>query len=371
VKRARKPKAIRNESRGTWVCFPVINGKRTTRKLGNLNELTQQQADARALEKLRSLSLQSTRMSPTVLQVVQQYRVEKMPKRHSTRRSYEVWLGKHIIPRWGEQFITELRPRLVELWLESLDLAPKSRGHIRGLLHKLWSFAMWSEMIPMQENPIRHVTVKGSSTRLRQPRSLTMEEFRRFVQRLEEPFRTIALVCVCFGLRISECLALKWADVNWLERTLSVERSIVRNRVDDVKTIYSARKMTIGEEMLKTLKTWRQTTEFSADGDWVFSSPDQIGRFPWSYDTVRHHVQDAGTGIERLGTHSMRHTYRSWLDAVGATISVQREMMRHSDIRTTMNVYGSIVTDEVLTAHRKVVSMALSDSKVIPPLASH
>src|ERR1700722_7990311 len=136
MKRARKLKAIRNEARGTWVCFPKVDGKRTTRKLGNLNELTQEQADARASDKLRSLNLQTERKSPTVLQVVQQYRLEKMPKRYSTSRSYEVWLRNHIIPKWGEQFITELRPRPVERWLESLELAPKSRGHVRGLLHK-------------------------------------------------------------------------------------------------------------------------------------------------------------------------------------------------------------------------------------------
>jgi hypothetical protein len=197
VKRARKLKAVRNEARGTWVCFPKINGKRTTRKLGNLNELSQEQADVRASDKLRSLNLQTERKSPTVSQVIQQYRIEKMPRRYSTSRSYEVWLGKHVVPKWGEQLITELRPRPVERWLESLDLAPKSRGHVRGLLHKLWSFAVWAEMIPMQENPISLVTVKGSSTRQRQPRSLTVQEFQRFVHRLEEPFRTIALVCVC------------------------------------------------------------------------------------------------------------------------------------------------------------------------------
>jgi len=70
-------------------------------------------------------------------------------------------------------------------------------------------------------------------------RSLTVEEFRMFVDRLEEPIHTIALVCVCFGLRISECLALKWRDVNWLSSKLAIERAIVRQRVGDVKTIYS------------------------------------------------------------------------------------------------------------------------------------
>jgi len=58
------------------------------------------------------------------------------------------------------------------------------------------------------------VTIKGATKRTKQPRSLTVEEFQKFVQHLEDPFRTIALICVCFGLRISECLALRWSDVD-------------------------------------------------------------------------------------------------------------------------------------------------------------
>jgi integrase len=61
----------------------------------------------------------------------------------------------------------------------------------------------------------------------------------------------------------------------------------------------------------------------------------------------------------KLGTHAFRHTYRSWLDAVGTPIAVQQKLMRHSDIRTTMNIYGDIVTDEMSQAHSKVVGLAL------------
>lgn len=39
-----------------------------------------------------------------------------------------------------------------------------------------------------------------------------------------------------------------------------------------------------------------------------------------------------------LSTHAFRHTHRSWLDAVGTPIAVQQKMMRHTDIRTTMNI---------------------------------
>jgi site-specific recombinase XerD len=59
-----------------------------------------------------------------------------------------------------------------------------------------------------------------------------------------------------------------------------------------------------------------------------------------------------------LGTHAFRHTYRSWLDAVGTTIAVQQKMMRHTDIRTTMNIYGDVVTDEMTTAGSKVARLA-------------
>ena len=68
---------------------------------------------------------------------------------------------------------------------------------------------MWAGHVPVERNPMELVTVRGATKRTRKPRSLTVEEFQRFIRHLEEPFRTLALVCLCFGLRISECLALK------------------------------------------------------------------------------------------------------------------------------------------------------------------
>jgi integrase len=75
--------------------------------------------------------------------------------------------------------------------------------HIRGLIHQLWKFAMWERDVLTQMNPMELVTVKGATKCLRKPHNLTEEEFRKFIVRLEEPVRTIALMCVSFGLRIS------------------------------------------------------------------------------------------------------------------------------------------------------------------------
>lgn len=364
MKRARKLRAVRNIARGTWVCFPVVNGKRTSRKLGLLSELTQQEADKRAEEMFRSLNLQEKRSVPTVSSIIVQYRLEKMPTRRDTRRAYEVWLKNYIIPRWGECLLSDVQARPVELWLTSLVLSSKSKVHIRGLLRILWEFAMWCGAIPVQRNPMELVTVKGATKRKKKPRSLASEEVQSFVRNLHEPFRTIALVCVCFGLRISEALALRWRDIDWLNQRLQVERGIVCQIVDDVKTPESERAMHIAPEMLEVFRNWKQASQFSTAEDWMFASPMQAGRLPWSYDQVWRVYQKAAknAGIGGLGTHVLRHTYRSLLDAVRTPIAVQQKLMRHVDIRTTMNTYGDVVTDEMAQAHGRVVRLLLPNA---------
>src|ERR1700674_1229311 len=108
------------------------------------------------------------------------------------------------------------------------------------------------------------------SKRQRQPHPLTWSALKTLLKQLDEPLRTTSCVCVCFGLRISECLALGWSDINWLEGKLSIQRCIVRQRVGDVKTSCSKKTMPIDSEMLRVLESWRARTQFSSDEDWVF-----------------------------------------------------------------------------------------------------
>ena len=344
------------------------NGKRRSKAVGTKQDLKSKSAAWSAAKPLRDaleeqqLVISSTPAPPTVCALVAQYRDERMPERFSTRYGYEAWLKNHVLPRWGECVITDLKPYEVEMWMRTLNLAPKSLLHIRGVLHQLWEFSMWKGFAPSQENPMKLVQVKGATKRQKKPRSLTIAEFHRFVARLEEPFKTLALVCLCFGLRISECLALKWSDVDWLNARLTVERGIVRQRVGPVKTEESERLIAIDNDVLEMLTRWRQASQFTADTDWIFASPCKHGADPWSYPNIWLKFQKAGTeaGIGKLGTHTMRHSYRSWMDAAQTPIAVQMKMMRHRDIRTTMNTYGDVVTDEMAQANSKVAGMAFS-----------
>jgi len=361
---------VYSKKRATWHLRWWEDGTRKSRQLGTIRELPTLEAATKVAAPFVRLLGKPT--VPLVRTLVEQFKVERMSTRFSTRTAGLSWLENHIVPKWGDSPITDLQPRPVEMWLRELErvsdgkgpqkLSAKSRVHIRGLLGQLWEYAMWRGDVATERNPMSLVKIKGASTEKRKPRSLTVEQFQKFADELTDPVRTIALTCVCFGLRISECLALKWGDVDWFAKELSVSRGIVRGRVGDLKTEGSKRKMSIAPEMLDALKIWRQTTQFSEQNDWVFASPAKIGREPVSYPWVWLSFQTAAekAGIGRFGTHSMRHSYRSWLDASGTPIAVQQKLMRHADIRTTMNTYGDVVTDELKTANSAVSKMAFS-----------
>jgi integrase len=247
-----------------------------------------------------------------------------------------------------------------------INVLPKLVGAERGKIKKPQSLitkrtAFWGGWV---RNPMSLVQNKGAMRKVRKARSLTAEQFHALLGELHEPFATMALLGVCLGLRISEVLALRWSDVDWLGSRLNVQRGIVNQRVEDVKTEGSARTFDLAPELLERLKSTKQRAVFSDAEDWIFASPIRLGRLPYSYTGVCCEIERAAgvAHIGHLGTHTFRHTYRSWLDAVGTPVAVQQKMMRHADIRTTMNIYGDVVTDEMSTAGTKVSRLAFQSN---------
>jgi hypothetical protein len=86
--------------------------------------------------------------------------------------------------------------------------------------------------------------------------------------------------------------------VDWLNSRLTVQRGIVRQHVDDVKTETSERVMIIDGELSAVLKAWKQTTQFADQKDWIFASPAQLGRLPWSADSVNNAYLKVSTEAE-------------------------------------------------------------------------
>lgn len=378
MKRARiqQGSIVLNKRSKTWHFLWCEGRSRRSKLIGSVKEYRTKLSAFRAAEPLRRAAEvqsetqareQEQQTNPlTVKSLIVEYKIEKMPQRASTRRGYESWLSNYILPKWGEVSLNDVQARPVELWLQSLPLSPKSRLHIRGLLRVLWDYAMWRGSVPTVRNPMELVSVRGATQRLRKPRNLSVEQFQSLLEQFSnnECFRTFVLLAVSFGLRISEVLGLKWKDVDWLGNTLNIERGVVKQIVDDVKTSHSARTMAIADELLDALKQWRQATQFSTPEDWIFASPAKLGRLPLSYTFVWETLSEAAikAGLGHVSSHTFRHTHRTWLDSVGTPVGVQQKLMRHSDIRTTMNIYGDALTADMREAHRKVVCLALSQA---------
>jgi integrase len=291
--------------------------------------------------------------------VIDRYIREAIPKRRVTQSRYRSWIKNHIKPQWANVPLAKVKPLAVEKWIESLSLAPKSRGHVRSMMHVLFNWAMRWELIPFQINPMNLVHIKGSSKREREPRTLTIEEFRQFIEHVSEPFRTMCIVTACLGLRVSETLGLKWGDFDWDDLRVRIQRSWVAGVEDDVKTLYSKKWMPVDEVLAALLLEHKARTAPHAKGtDWVFANPETRKPY-WPGRLQEHHLVPAGktAQIGRIGWHTFRHTYSTLLRSFGVDVKVQQELLRHADIRTTMNIYTQAVPQAMREAHGKVVEV--------------
>ena len=294
----------------------------------------------------------------TVGALIARYEQEELPSRYSTRASYKSYLDNYIRPRWGETPIASIRAMAFEDWLKRLTLAPKTRGHIRSLMSTLFKCAQRWEMV--EANPMQLVRVKNVSKRLERPSVLTAEEFHKLLPHIRDPYRTMVLIAGCLGLRASEIVGLQWRDFDFEKSTLLVQRGVVHGRVDDVKTEYSRDVVPIAPELTKELLAYRERSYPTKEG-WLFANPATEKPYP-QQEIQKKHIRSAAkaAGIQcKVGWKTFRHSYRSWLDETEAPVGVQRELMRHASIQTTMNVYGRAMTDSKRQAHSNVVQMVL------------
>lgn len=372
---------VYDRRRRSWHWYYYENGTRHSRRIGSRDEFPNKSSAQRAAMLFRESGLRGTMTARLtaprelkapaaqeqllVRNLVEQYRSEKMPKRASTRRGYNSYFSNYVLPRWGEHYLTELRARPVELWLKSITtLERKSKVHIRGVLSSIWRYAMWAELVPKQLNPMQDVDL-GEGEACEPHRVLTEQEFQSLLGQFADDlcFRTLLLVMMSFGLRISETLGLKWKDVDWLACSLRIVRGVVKQVEDKVKTKHSARTLVIADCLLTLLQGWKQQTQFPDPDNWVFASPAKLGRLPLSYTYVWTQLDRASVacGIGHISSHCFRHTYRSWLDREGTPVGVQQRLMRHADIRTTMNIYGDVFTDDMKMASEKIARRAFAD----------
>jgi integrase len=184
----------------------------------------------------------------------------------TTRKSYVTYLGNSS---WGGFLLEQVRTVGVEQWLRGLSLAPKTKVHLRNLLHMLYECAIRWELIG--HNPISRVRQGG--TRRAEPEVMSIPEFHALLSELKQgPYRVMVILAGCLGLSRSELTGLRWSDFNWEDAALSVQRGVVNNHIGNPKTQARRKPVPLAPELIRVLQEWRRQTPYAAETDWVFAS---------------------------------------------------------------------------------------------------
>ncbi|MFP5228730.1 MAG: tyrosine-type recombinase/integrase [Acidobacteriota bacterium] len=309
------------------------------------------------LLKLNSGTSSTTLQEPTLEAVMEIFTREEMPERVKSQQNYRLLMDRHIQPKWGSLSLSRIRPFEVEAWLKELNYSPETKRHIKSMLYRLFECGMKRGWLEAQRNPMSLVRVKGRS-RVVEKVVLTPDQMAIVRGNLEDPILLMSELACYLGLRICEVLGLMWEDFDPVAKTLSICRSAVDGYVADVKTEASRDVIPLSGEFISFILRWQQIAPLSAEG-WMF--PSIITGRPYHAGILlRRHLAPLASkvGVPRLGWHTFRHTFRSWLDAVGTAVGVQQKMMRHADVATTMNIYGKGMMDSKLDAHTKLLVYA-------------
>jgi hypothetical protein len=141
-----------DKRRRTWNYLWYESGKRRSKLIGTKQQFPTKASAWKEAERLK-VKPNERPSGETVQSVITRYEAERMPARLSTARTYRSFLKNHVIPQWGNTPIRDVQIRPVELWLRALPLAPKSKTHVRSLMHGLVEFAMWAGVLDIGRNP--------------------------------------------------------------------------------------------------------------------------------------------------------------------------------------------------------------------------
>lgn len=273
----------------------------------------------------------------------------------TTVERYRLDIEKRIIPAIGSIRLDRLQPLHIEALVQQArasGLSDRSVLHLYRVLHRALEMAVRWRLLA--SNPCDGVEPPRADTSSK-GRALEPEELSRLLDaaRGTSAYVPIVLAVAC-GLRRGEVLGLEWPDVDLNNATLTVRQAVVevggRFIVKAPKSETSRRTVPLPPLALEALREWReeQAKQRQSLGDqWQGGErvcTDRDGRplSPWALDwAYRQAAERAGIrGTYRF--HDLRHTYGSTLAGSGVPPHTTRELMGHSSVVTTMQLYAHV-----------------------------
>ena len=311
----------------------------------------------------------------------------------ATAANYELFTRRYIVPDLGGRRLDKLTVREVQTWLNQLrvrcqccaqgkDAArPQPRCCAAGAccqqvpsdwtVHQAWTVLRSALANAVRDEVVaRNVAalVRVPLPRPRKPRPWSADEARRFLESAhaeDDPLYAAFVLLLVLGLRRGELLGLAWRDVDLASRELQVAWQLqrVQGRLlrRQVKTSSSEAPLPLPEICVAALEhrrlqqlAWRE----SAGPAWDESGLVVTTRYGRPFDPRNFNryflARCEKSGVRAINVHTTRRTCASLLVALDVHPRVAMQILRHSQIAVTMNVYSEVSSQDTQAALRRL-----------------
>lgn len=333
-----------------------IGRRLTTAIIGPVAGMTQRQARKAADEILRPLNLGKLRPGSTMTlkEFVDRYFIPNaFPSlKLSTQKRYRQILNLHLLPAFGPLRLNQLGTIEIQTFVLNKmagGLSWESVDHFRNLLSKIFANARkWG--LHAGDNPATGVELPEKRP-VREKHVLAPEQIPPLLACLAEPTRTMVLVGLLTGLRVSEILGLRWQDLNFPAGELHVQQAYYRGQMGTPKTMGSRRTVPMPPRLADALAAHCRRISLQVPDHVVFQTAKGT---PLNDSNLLHrHLKPAGAklGMPWLNWHTLRRTHATLFQRVGGALKEAQAQLGHSRMSTTLEIY----TLPLLASQRETV----------------
>jgi len=323
-----------------------LTKKKQDRNDGNLPEPTRQPLGAFMREWIETTAVHE--VSPSTLQL------------------YRNMLNWYIDPQLGKVELRKLRPQLIQAMYHRLievGKSPRTVQLVHAVLRRCLAQAVDWDLLA--KNPAEQVRPpKAEAPKIR---ALGPTEIVRFIEAAKsDRLHALFILAATTGLRRGELLGLRWQDVDLKAGTITVTQT--QKKIGETitfgptKTKASQRLVVLPDIALESLNRWRieQAEERLAIGE-AWAHPELV--FTTAIGTPVHpknmldrnfkRVLEAA-GLPRIRFHDLRHSAATLMLAQGVNPKVLQEVLGHSQIQVTLNIYAHVLREQKKEAAQKV-----------------
>jgi len=269
--------------------------------------------------------------------------------REATRADYKTMLDTYAVPYFGRMKLTAMRPTDLRQFVKKLaddGLKPNTVRNIFAPVRALLATAVEDGLI--RHSPatsIRLATSRGSVDEAGKPKvkALTEEELQALIEATPEQWRLLVKFLALTGLRIGECVALTWGDVDLGAKTVKVTKRLYRGEMNTPKSRHGIRTIPLTDDLaIELFQTGRSEKKdepvFPSERGTALDQSNIFGRF------FKPAAEKAG--VPWAGFHTLRHTCATMLFREGANAKQVQVWLGHHSPSFTLDTYVHLLPED-------------------------